>query len=272
VKLGLGDEEVPEVRVFQGLTCRDSLGGVVREHFGEEIEAVGVQVRHRLLEGPGLPAGEVSLVVGEGGDARPDVLGRGSKGPEDFENLVDFRVAREEGVAGDHLGEDAANAPDIDGDGVVLAAEEDLRGAVPEGDDLVCVGPDGDSKGPGEPKVGQLEGAVLANEEIVGLEVAVEDAACVAVVNALEHLVQEALGVDEVRGGGLGHVHVLLQVTVEEFEHQVELGVVVNDINQPEKEKEEGGGALGHGRKVGNDPKSKEVKRRGQEARTQSEE
>ena len=35
-----------------------------------------------------------------------------------------------------HLGEDAADGPDVDGRGVARGAEQHLGGAVPQGDDL----------------------------------------------------------------------------------------------------------------------------------------
>lgn len=51
--------------------------------------------------------------------------------PEDLENLVDFRVAWEERLAGAHLGEDAAYRPHIDAGGVLTTSKENLRSAVP---------------------------------------------------------------------------------------------------------------------------------------------
>ena len=56
--------------------------------------------------------------------------------PEDAEELVDLRVTREERALGNHLGEDAASAPNVDSDRVLLRTKEDLRSAVPQSDDL----------------------------------------------------------------------------------------------------------------------------------------
>lgn len=46
------------------------------------------------------------------------------------------RVSREEGLLVDHLRKDAANAPEVHWSGVVLDAQQDFGGAVPQRDDL----------------------------------------------------------------------------------------------------------------------------------------
>lgn len=56
--------------------------------------------------------------------------------PKDLEDFVDFRIAREKRFPGAHLGEDAAHGPHVDASGVLAASEKDLRGAVPQRDDL----------------------------------------------------------------------------------------------------------------------------------------
>ena len=56
--------------------------------------------------------------------------------PEDAEELVNLRVSSKERPLADHLGEDAAGTPHIHCDRVLLRAKEDLRRAVPQGDDL----------------------------------------------------------------------------------------------------------------------------------------
>ena len=51
-------------------------------------------------------------------------------GPEDADDLDELvhpdLLALEDGVAGDHLGEDAAAAPDVDGEAVALRAEQEF--------------------------------------------------------------------------------------------------------------------------------------------------
>ncbi len=56
--------------------------------------------------------------------------------PEDAEQLVNLGVTVEQRLLGEHLGKDASNGPDVHGPGVASAAQEDLRGAVPQGDNL----------------------------------------------------------------------------------------------------------------------------------------
>ena len=92
-----------------------------------------------------------------------------------------------------HFREDAAEAPDVDGGGVGLGAEEDLWCAVPERDDLVGVGADGEGEGAGEAEVGELDGAAVVDEQVLRLEVAVEDAVRVAVRDARQQLLHVAL-------------------------------------------------------------------------------
>jgi uncharacterized protein (UPF0212 family) len=115
----------------------------------------------------------------------------------------------------------------------------------------VCA--EGHAKGAGQPKVGELEVAVLVDEQVLGLEVAVQDAVGVAVAHALaqlhhelldhvvvhvEHLVRQprALG-QRLSAAALAdgqRLHVLLQVAVEELKHQVQLVAVgVHDVEQP---------------------------------------
>jgi hypothetical protein len=57
----------------------------------------------------------------------------------------------------------------------------------------VSVRPERDAKRSGEPKVGELEVAVLVDEQVLGLEIAVEDPVGVAVVEALDELQRESL-------------------------------------------------------------------------------
>jgi hypothetical protein len=53
----------------------------------------------------------------------------------------------------------------------------------------VSVGPQGDTESPGESEIGELEVSLLVNEEVLGLEVAMEDAVRVEVVDSFDELV-----------------------------------------------------------------------------------
>lgn len=128
------------------------------------------------------------------------------------------QVTGEEGPLHDELSEDAANGPDVDGGGVVLGAQEDLRSAVPQCYDLrrrnpasasgyehpptrpqrptegnqrvstylVRVRADRDAEGAGETEVSKLEHAAAVDEEVLGLEIPVKDAVGVAERDALQ--------------------------------------------------------------------------------------
>ena len=107
------------------------------------------------------------------------------------------------------------------------------------------VGSEGDTKGPGQAEVGQLEVALAIDKEVLGLEVAMEDAVAVAVADTGTELAHELLdhGVAETKtaqiractlGKGLAaaavadgqSLHVLLQIEVKELTNQVELMAV----------------------------------------------
>ena len=45
--------------------------------------------------------------------------------------LVQVVLPREDRSVGEHLGQDAADGPDVNGLGVALGVEHDLRGAIP---------------------------------------------------------------------------------------------------------------------------------------------
>ncbi len=138
----------------------------------QEIDTVRIERRDRLLQVLPRPLRERRLVVGQLIDSGPDVLvGRPQHAvvpdtithivrsaaptrssprqdaPEDPEDLVNLRVAREEGLPHRHLGKDAADRPHVDRSAVVARTEEDFGGAVPERDDL-------GGRGVGEPGQG----------------------------------------------------------------------------------------------------------------------
>ena len=58
---------------------------------------------------------------------------------------------------------------------------------------LVCVDPDRNSEGSGQPEVGDFDGTGFVDQQVLRLEISVEDAALVAEEDALENLVGVAL-------------------------------------------------------------------------------
>lgn len=174
---------------LQGLGGGAAGGGVEGEERGEQGERGqreegdlvdhGGLVRPRRAEGrrqPHLP---------------PVVVGRGAAEGEDPGELLDLGSSRHERPAGEHLGEEAAGAPEVDADAVVGGAEEELRGAVPEGDDAA-----GERAAAavvvGEAEVADLEDAMAVDEEVGALDVAMEDAALVAVLQPRQQLLHVA--------------------------------------------------------------------------------
>ena len=95
------------------------------------------------------------------------------------------------------------------------------------------VGPQGHAKRAGQTKVSKLEVSLLVNEKVLGLEVTVQDAVRVAVLDARDELVHEALDHVFTEAHALGdRLHVLLEVEVEELEHKVDLVALGDDVKE----------------------------------------
>ena len=147
--------------------------------------------------------------------------------------MVFVCCAREQWPACEHFCHDAPGGPDVDAGVVGARAEEDVGSAVPERHDLVAEGINWDSEGAGKAKIRKLELAVVVDQEILGFEVAVEDAVVVAERYAVQELPHEALdcaGFQRAPSAAVGRlvaVHVLLKVFVHvlEDEHEFVLGV-----------------------------------------------
>ena len=167
-------------------------------------------------------------------------MGRNS--PEDLEDLINLRVAWEQGLSCAHLGEDAADRPHVYSGRVLAASKENLGSAVPQSDDFVGVRTQGNAESTREAEVGELEVAVTVDEQVLGLQVAVENTVAVAVANAVAQLAHELADnlvtkseLVELESGALGQcfasssvahgerLHVLLQIEVEEFHDEVQL-------------------------------------------------
>ena len=58
----------------------------------------------------------------------------------------------------------------------------------------MCVGTHWDTEGPAESKVGNLDGSLVVDEQVLGFEVTVDDTARVHEHDALQDLVRVALG------------------------------------------------------------------------------
>ena len=190
------DVGLMEIRMVNRLFGADSAGRIVDQQefqqvetrFAKNLDAVRI---HHFLVGLALPLGEAGLEIGIAGDAGPFVLSWSAQHAKDLENLVNLAVSGEQRLARGHLGENAAHAPHVDSSTVLTSPEQDLRSAIPEGDDFMGVGAKRNTKSAGETKVRKLQVAVPVNEEILRLQVAMKHAMGVAVTNAVKELICE---------------------------------------------------------------------------------
>lgn len=130
-------------------------------------------------------------------------------------------LPREQRLPLQHLGKDAARAPDIDLDVVLLPRQHDLGRAVVARRDVARHLRVLDAR---EPEVADLEVAVLVDEDVGGLEVAVHDAGAVDVFEAAKDLVEEVL--DELLFEGAGGEETV-EVGAEELGDEVARGEVL---------------------------------------------
>lgn len=135
---------------------------------------------------------------------------------EDFEDLVDFRVPNEERSLLDHLRHDAPDAPNVDARILAVVPQQHLRSPLPQGDDFVGERVHGEPLDLGQAEVRDLDLQVGGEQQVLGLQVAVEDAHGVAVCDAEQHLVGDAL---DLRHGQVVFVDLLAQVPVLVLEH-----------------------------------------------------
>jgi hypothetical protein len=188
---------------------------------------------------------------------------------EDFEDLIDFRITREERLASDHLGKNAANGPHIDTSRVLTSTKQNLRRTVPESDDLeqqirpsqqtpdikkylMSIGPQRNAKSSSQSKIRQFQIALVVNQQVLRFQVAMKHTMAVAVSHTLEqlnhklpdHLRTHSHGPKQLIGA-LGKLlstsplsswntlHVFLEIKVQEFKHEVQLVTIgVHDIEE----------------------------------------
>mmetsp|Transcript_14072 Transcript_14072/g.35873 ORF Transcript_14072/g.35873 Transcript_14072/m.35873 type:complete len:239 (+) Transcript_14072:32-748(+) len=218
---------IVEIRVLQRLQRADPLRRIHRQHLPQQLTPLLPQPRHDLVQIL-LPPLRILMPIPQLPHLRPALHPRRPPHLKNRQHLLDLALPGKHRRPRHHLGQNRADGPHVDGGCVVLRAEEDFRGPVPQRDDLVCVLRDGDGEDAAEAEVCDLDGAGGdVDEEVLGLEVAVHDGVGVAVAEPEEDLEAEVLGGGGVEGLALaeGGVHVLLEVVVEEFEDEVEEGL-----------------------------------------------
>lgn len=173
------------------------------------------------------------FVFGELGDTGPRAFGGSAHEAEDFLEFIFVGSSREKGAASVHFCHDAACRPNVDASVVSSTSQKDVWSAVPEGDDFVREGVDGDAKGTGETEIGEFELAFVVDEQVLGLEVAVEDTVFVAKGDSLEELVHEGFDRDVVELAPVtAGVHVFLEILVHVFKDEHQLIFRVNNVVQ----------------------------------------
>ena len=159
--------------------------------------------------------------------------------PEDFVQLVNLRVTREQRLSCGHLSKDAAHTPDIHRSGVGTRPEEDFRGSVPQSDDFVGVRAQRHIESTSQTKVSQLHSTALVHQQVLRLQVAVQNAVRVAVGEAIQQLIREFLHSLSVHA--CLAVHEALEISIHKLEHQVQLGIKVNHVQETMKQKNSNG-------------------------------
>jgi hypothetical protein len=145
------------------------------EHLLKELNGLRVCVLELVLEWLALALGQrldesKCVLAANGAD---NIIWRGAEQFGDDGELVDVVLSGEKGLALEHLGEDAACAPDVHLDVVLLPREHDLGRSVVSRRDIAghlrvldtC-----------KAKVANLQVAVLVDENVGGFEVTVDNA------------------------------------------------------------------------------------------------
>lgn len=123
-------------------------------------------------------------------DGVDDIVGRSAEELGDDGKLVHMILAREQGLAVQHLGKDTAGTPDVDLDVILLPSKHDLRGAVVARRHVA-----GHLRvlNARQAEVTDLQVAVLVHENITRLQVPVDDAGRVDILEPAQDLVEEVL-------------------------------------------------------------------------------
>jgi hypothetical protein len=122
--------------MLKGLLRCNALVRVALKHLVQEVKAFLIK-RHKRAE---TLRGVLLLVLGLNWQllvARPVFLSGSASNLEDLLQLLTFVLTSEQGLPVYDLGENAAYTPNIDRSGVVLAAHQNIRGAIPQRDDFV---------------------------------------------------------------------------------------------------------------------------------------
>ena len=175
--------------MLQRLLHRDALARVEHQHALNQVDGqrvrLGVEAREGHAGGVGQGA-DVAARLLAGDEVQVVLVGRADEVDDELE-LVDVVLAGEQRLAAQQLREDAAHGPHVDGEGVLVAGEQQLGRAVPPRDDVLgheaLLG-----AGAREAKVADLEVAARVEQQVGRLEVAVQHVGRVDVLEAAQEL------------------------------------------------------------------------------------
>lgn len=141
--------------MVQSFGSTDSLFGVQSEHFlnmrdkyFQEIDSIITQLLHDVLQRVGLTFLKIEFV--------PERKfleswhchgGRGSQNLEDSVQLFLHILAWEDGPKICHLSKNASYGPDVNGLGILLRTQQNIRGSIPQSNHFMSVAFGGNSRG-----------------------------------------------------------------------------------------------------------------------------
>mmetsp|Transcript_17459 Transcript_17459/g.23554 ORF Transcript_17459/g.23554 Transcript_17459/m.23554 type:complete len:332 (+) Transcript_17459:378-1373(+) len=189
------------IGVLKSLIDGDSAVGVEREHLLNQVDGLVIGAPEQLIE---VFAAVIRQLAHESSIVRildlvdERWLGLANQ-VSDHHHLFLLSLRGKQGLAAYELGENAANAPNVDRRRVLSPGEDDLGGAVPACGDVVREGSlrrhQGLDVGARKPKVTDLQIAVAVDQEITRLQVTMKNSARVNVLEPAQDLVQEKLDV-----------------------------------------------------------------------------
>lgn len=116
----------------------NTLLGIERQSLHKEVNTIAANDAETHLEVLSTFEGVTfhNCVLGQLGDAGPVAFCRGTDVLADQPDLINLRIARQVRSSENEFGKDGSNRPDVNGARVVLHAKEQLRWAVPSGNDV----------------------------------------------------------------------------------------------------------------------------------------
>mmetsp|Transcript_39239 Transcript_39239/g.103439 ORF Transcript_39239/g.103439 Transcript_39239/m.103439 type:complete len:321 (-) Transcript_39239:246-1208(-) len=219
----------PEILVLQRIGGGYPLVRVEDEHLLEQIDGLRVGVRVQGGEGDLGLLGERLDVLDCLRVLNDREIGRTrlAESLDDEPQLLQVVLAGEQRLAAEALGEDAAHRPDVDALVVGGVLDQQLRCAVPARDYIFRkLLRDGIVHTTGQPEIANFEVAILVDEQVVRLQVAMEHLGRVDGFEAAQDLVNEVL--DVVVGERLLGVDDVVQVSVHQLENKVNVLPLIN--------------------------------------------